>query len=68
MRYVHLSPTHTSRAVIEAQRKEAMTLQEKNRREEESPSQQEEIIECNLLISECRKEDSNLHGLAPTRT
>ena len=68
MRYVHLSPTYTGRIVIEAQRKEALALQEKNRRKEDSQSQAVEASECNSLISECRKEDSNLHALAGTRT
>src|SRR2546427_7046469 len=68
MRYVHLSPTYAGRVVVEAQRKEALSLQEKNRRKEESESEAAEIRDCNPLISRCRKEDSNLHALAGTRT
>ena len=33
MRYNHLWPTYTGRIVVEAQRKETLALQEKNRRE-----------------------------------
>jgi hypothetical protein len=64
MRYIHLSPAYTGRVVIEAQRKEALALREKNRRKEESQSEAAEGSDCNVLISECRKEDSNLHAFA----
>ena len=61
-------PTYTGRIVVEAQRKEALALQEKNRRNGGLQSEAIETNDCNLLISECRKEDSNLHPLARTRT
>jgi hypothetical protein len=59
---IHLSPTYVGRVVVEAQRKELLAMQEKNRMIE---SQGSETTDGNLL---CRKEDSNLHPLARTRT
>jgi hypothetical protein len=40
----------------------------KTRREDTSQSEAAETTDSNSLISECRKEDSNLHALAGTRT
>ena len=64
----HLSPIYSARVVIEAQRKEALGLQEENRRKEGPPTEATPVSDSNLLISECRKGDSNPHALASAST
>ena len=71
MRYAHFAPHHATQSIREVQRREAerfVLAQEKNRRKEETPIEATSTGALNLLIRECRKEDSNLHPLARTRT
>ena len=71
MRYSHYAPQHATQSIREVQKREAerfVSAQEKNRRKEETPIEAISTGALNLLIPECRKEDSNLHPLARTRT
>ena len=71
MRYAHFAPQHATQSIREVQKREAerfVLAQEKNRRKEETPIEAISTGALNLLIPECRKEDSNLHPLARTRT
>jgi integrase len=65
MRYVHLSPTYTARVVVEAQRREALALQEKNRRKEADAEKENGTNGANSFIPlKCERGDSNPHGVS----
>ena len=64
-RYVHLSPTYTGHVVVEAQRKEALALQEKNRRKEADAENENGTKNVNSFIPlQCERGDSNPHGVS----
>ena len=65
MRYVHLSPTYTARVVVEAQRREALKLQKKNRRKEGHADNDEGMdVVKSFIPLECERGDSNPHGVS----
>ena len=71
MRYAHYAPQHATQSIREVQTREAesfVSAQEKNRRRDFEGQKENATSDDNPLIALCRKEDSNLHPLARTRT
>jgi len=71
MRYSHFAPSHAMRSIAEVQKAEAADVEKAratNGRLAIGSEGAGETSPVNLLIAECRKEDSNLHPLARTRT
>jgi len=71
MRYSHFAPSHAMRSIAEVQKAEAADVEKAratNGRQAIGSEGAGETSPVNLLIAECRKEDSNLHPLARTRT
>jgi predicted metal-dependent RNase len=62
-RYVHYVAEQAKAAVQQAEQRQLARLAKATNRQRQLSSLP--VVDANLL---CRKEDSNLHGLAPTRT
>jgi hypothetical protein len=71
MRYSHFTPGHAMRSIAEVQKAEAADVEKARATNGRQAVGSEDVGDTspdNLLIAECRKEDSNLHPLARTRT
>jgi len=71
MRYSHFAPSHAMRSIAEVQKAEAADVEKARSTSGRQAVGSEGVGDTsldNLLIAECRKEDSNLHPLARTRT
>ena len=71
MRYAHFATNHAMRSIVEVQKAEAADVKKARATNGRQAIASEAVGDTNpgkLLIAECRKEDSNLHSLARTRT